>query len=229
MISLTKSLPNTLKVNGQAFLIDTHFSTWIRLQNLIKEDIEPGEMVAVAIMMIFDTPPAIEPETAAQAMEQMGWFYRCGDDVKEDEPDDDYYTSRAIPYDYDIDAGLIVAAFQQGYGIDLLADNDMHWWRFRALFDALPEDTLLNKIIGYRTTPTKGMDKRTKEHYEKMRRLFAIGEVHRQQEDIMTRAKRAQERIERNKAERGQRDREFIEKKRKAINARTTADRLPAD
>ena len=40
-------------------------------------------------------------------------------------------------FDYRCDAPYIVAAFQQAYGIDLTTAK-LHWFRFRALFAALP-------------------------------------------------------------------------------------------
>lgn len=43
-----------------------------------------------------------------------------------------------------------MAAFQQAYGIDLTREK-VHWFRFRALFAALPEDTLIAKIMSWRT------------------------------------------------------------------------------
>lgn len=56
--------------------------------------------------------------------EVFGRFLRAGD-----EPD-------AAPgekdFDYEFDAPEIYASFRQLYGIDLL-EEDMHWWKFRAL------------------------------------------------------------------------------------------------
>ena len=54
--------------------------------------------------------------------------------------------SHEVAFDYASDAPYIVAAFQQTYGIDL-TNSTMHWWRFRALFLSLPEDTLMHKIM----------------------------------------------------------------------------------
>lgn len=51
-----------------------------------------------------------------------------------------------------LDGDYIAAAFQQAYGIDLTDPaTDMHWHRFLALFRGLPEDTLMSKIMGWRT------------------------------------------------------------------------------
>ena len=50
----------------------------------------------------------------------------------------------------------------------------MHWWKFRALFRALPQECELVKIMGYRTADLKGMPKAQKKFYEKMRELYAL-------------------------------------------------------
>lgn len=51
-----------------------------------------------------------------------------------------------------IDGSLVVAAFQQAYGIDLTSPDadDMHWHRFRALLSGLPVDTALAHVMSVR-------------------------------------------------------------------------------
>ena len=59
-------------------------------------------------------------------------------------------SSTGVPLvDWDLDADIIYAAFMQAYGIDLI-EADMHWHKFLALFSALPEETLMVKIMSYR-------------------------------------------------------------------------------
>ena len=53
----------------------------------------------------------------------------------------------------------------------------MHWWRFKALFDGLTEDTQFCKIIGYRNfKPYEGMPAEERQHYEKLKALYALPE-----------------------------------------------------
>lgn len=49
------------------------------------------------------------------------------------------------------DGEYIVASFIQAYGIDLTTVEYMHWHVFKALLYALPDDTIMGKIMGYRT------------------------------------------------------------------------------
>ena len=41
--------------------------------------------------------------------------------------------------------------FLEQYGIDLTQEHDLHWWRFKAMFDSLSEKTQFVKIMGYRS------------------------------------------------------------------------------
>ena len=76
-------------------------------------------------------------------------------------------------FDYRCDAPYIVAAFQQAYGIDL-ATEKLHWFRFRALFAALPEDTLMAKIINWRTLDLADYEGSMREHYAALKERFAL-------------------------------------------------------
>lgn len=54
--------------------------------------------------------------------------------------------------DFEQDAALISAAFLQAYGIDLDKSN-MHWFRFRDLLGAMPDDTAFAKVVELRRRP----------------------------------------------------------------------------
>lgn len=76
-------------------------------------------------------------------------------------------------FDYRCDAPYIVAAFQQAYGIDLTREK-LHWFRFRALFAALPEDTLMAKIMGWRSADLADYEGSMREHYAALKERFAL-------------------------------------------------------
>lgn len=54
-------------------------------------------------------------------------------------------------FDWDWDAGRVLADFQREYGIDL-SDGSlrMHWWRFWSLFRSLSEDSQTMRAVGVR-------------------------------------------------------------------------------
>ena len=94
-------------------------------------------------------------------------------------------------YDYNYDADYIYAAFFEQYHIDL-AEQELHWWKFSALFSALSEDCMISKIITYRVIDTKGMEKEQKAFYNRMKRLYQlpedISEEERERQDKITQA-----------------------------------------
>ena len=65
------------------------------------------------------------------------------------------------------------AAFQQAYGIDLTTAK-MHWWRFRALFAALPEDTRMFQILHARSVDLSRLEGAEREHYARMKEMYAL-------------------------------------------------------
>lgn len=55
-------------------------------------------------------------------------------------------------FDWDRDAGLIVASFQMQYGIDVTArDCDLHWWRFMDLLRGMGNDTPIIQAVSLRS------------------------------------------------------------------------------
>ena len=65
---------------------------------------------------------------------------------------EEYYPAkdRKSPFSFSRDAGFIIGAFEECYGIDLTV-CDMHWHRFCALFSSLPADCAFSRLIVCRT------------------------------------------------------------------------------
>ena len=101
-------------------------------------------------------------------------FYRAGEQAAAGASDQPDSTPASPPaFDYQCDAGYIVAAFQQAYGIDLTREK-VHWFRFRALFAALPEDTLMAKIMSWRTMDLSEYEGSMRAHYADLQERFAL-------------------------------------------------------
>lgn len=114
--------------------IATDFRIWLEFGEWLKQ-----RKVYLGIFPDFKPPDGEEWQLAAYG------FYQCKNAV----PRATRAASRARLLDFIIDGSFIVASFQQAYGIDLTS-CDMHWHRFCALLDGLPDDTKLSKIMGYR-------------------------------------------------------------------------------
>lgn len=71
-------------------------------------------------------------------------------------------------YNYEYDSGYIYAAFLYQYGFDLQDIEYLHWWKFRAMLEALKEDNEIVKIMGYMAmTIDSKMSKEQKASYGK--------------------------------------------------------------
>lgn len=70
-----------------------------------------------------------------------------GEEIELEEPD-----SQDLVFDYEEDSELIYSAFMQTYGIDLIEEQGkLHWFKFKALLNGIPDNTRLTQVIGYRS------------------------------------------------------------------------------
>ena len=90
-------------------------------------------------------------------------------------------------FDFLQDAQYIYAAFLQVYGIDLFEQQGrLHWWKFNALLQALPDDTKFTQIVQIRLRPMPNPNKHNAEERAQLARLkmqyqLKISEEERQQ------------------------------------------------
>ncbi|MGT2914618.1 bacteriophage Gp15 family protein [Streptococcus dysgalactiae] len=74
--------------------------------------------------------------------------------------------------DFRLDAEFIYASFMQAYKINLLKEqNKLSWIEFKALLNALPDDTIMQRIIAIRQWKDDG--KGDKDYRDNMRKLKA--------------------------------------------------------
>lgn len=113
------------------------------------------------------------PENIDGAMEQLLWFHRCGEEYA----GECTVTKRTERYySFGQDASSIYASFLSQYNVRLTQTRnyDLHWWEFKAMFDAVDGDSRMGRIIYYRTADTTGMGKDQKKFIQKMRKIYAI-------------------------------------------------------
>lgn len=143
---------------------------WLSNQGLRKQyETEPDIFFREAFRRFYRDPvPLAEAEDALQSMLR---FYAAP--MPEQGGRGSGSGSGEVAYDFAYDSGYIAAAFQQAYRIDLTVER-VHWWRFRALFAALPEETLMRKIMTLRQTDTSEMEPRERQQYEDRKEAFAL-------------------------------------------------------
>ena len=171
MNNMIDELPRSVKVDGTDYPVNYGFRTFILIEICIFDTaLSDADRVMNALELFFvDMPPDF-----TQAFEKMMWFYRGGKDEKKSKNSGSSNTKRC--YCFEQDAPFIYSAFLTQYKIDLqdTADKDLHWWKFKSMFESLNDDLKMSKIISYRVTNTTGMDKSQKKFYSNMKKLYAL-------------------------------------------------------
>lgn len=171
---LADGLPTTVGICGKDVPIETGFRTGILFEEMLRDDaLDDAEKIRTALGLYFPGVRFGDLGAVREAVGRLLWFYRCGEEPEEAAGNAEG-AAAGPPFSYTHDAGYIYAAFLQAYQIDLTC-SPLHWWQFRALFRALPEDSQIMKIIGYRTMkiPAK-LPKEQKQFYRRMKRLYAL-------------------------------------------------------
>lgn len=169
---LLDGLPSSVEIAGTEVEISTGYRTGIYFEQAIDDwKLTSREKLDTALALYF--PGVVfHPSVKEEAVDKLLWFYRCGREKRPESEGGSGGGTKSFSYEHD--AGYMYAAFLQAYGIDLTKE-DIHWWQFRALFESLPEDTMLVKIIGYRTAevPPKASSE-TRQRIERLKRIYAL-------------------------------------------------------
>ena len=169
---LIDALPDTVEVNGRALPIRTDYRVGILFELLLDDRaLSARDKIIAALELWFYELPSETDEAFRGAM----GFYLCGKTPK-DQPN--AAASKGIApkiYSFQHDADLILAAFQSQYGIDLTSVENLHWWRFRALFNGLSGTTEIMKIMGYRAVDLSSVkDLHERERLSRLKAAYAL-------------------------------------------------------
>lgn len=161
MIDLAQALPTELVVGGVAVPVHVGWRRWLVFGRALAKGVYDWRVLA-------------EPEAAPQ-----GW----GEAARE------FWASpTACPHaerrggartlDLDVDGELVVAAFQQAYGIDLTSSDadGMHWHRFLALLRGIPQETKLAQVESWRGWSKAEARRRPEAAYEELRAAWSLPE-----------------------------------------------------
>jgi len=166
---------NILLMNGlpeeyEGIPISADFRNMIQVDLILHDDdLNEIEKTAAALNQLYEEPPK-DTHKAAKGLE---WFFSRGET-------ETVGKSKGIEkaakkgYDFEQDANLIYSAFYSTYNISLTTVDFLHWWEFLALFEGLPEETMIKRVIYWRTADLSELPKSEKKHVLKMRKLFAL-------------------------------------------------------
>ena len=119
-----------------------------------------------------------------QAIDDLLWFYRSGKEITIQENDNEEKEEKTKQiYSYEFDDEYIYSAFMEQYKIDLNNIKYLHWWKFKALFNSLNENTQFVKIMGYRAMNlAKIKDKDMKANYKRLQKTYALPDMRSEEE-----------------------------------------------
>lgn len=180
-------LPETVDIDGAEYRINSDFRISILFELLMQDD-EVGKRQKLIQGLKLYYPEI--PHNVTMAVDKMIWFYRCGKETESGGHGSGSGRAKQI-YSFEHDDDYIYAAFLEQYGIDLQDVEELHWWKFRALFRGLSEDTEFVKIMGYRSVKiTSEMSKEQREFYKKMQSIHAlpITDAERKADELLTEA-----------------------------------------
>ena len=180
-------LPETVEIDGAEYRINSDFRISILFELLMQDD-EVGKRQKLIQGLKLYYPEI--PQNMTEAVDKMIWFYRCGKETGNGGHGSGSGRAKQI-YSFEYDDDYIYAAFLEQYGIDLQDIEELHWWKFRALFRGLSEDTEFVKIMGYRSVKiTSEMSKEQREFYKKMLSIHAlpITDAERKADELLTEA-----------------------------------------
>ncbi len=162
--------------------IRTDFRESIKFELLMQDkNINERDKIALAIKLYYYDISRIKD--IKEAINDVLWFYRCGEELKEETGQEKNEERVKQIYSYEFDDKYIYSAFLEQYNMDLNSIKYLHWWKFKALFNGLNEKTKIVEIMGYRAMDlSKIKDKEMKKHYSKMQQLYALPDMRSEEE-----------------------------------------------
>ena len=168
---LYENFPEYVTVQGIQYPIETDFREWIRFAELIEDESVPWQ---VKLNFVFGWFLEEVPNDLEAAIYALGYFLTARKLYSGTEQRN---TEKVIKpaFSFQEDAGCIYSAFIECYDIDLQTVEYMHWWKFKTLFDWLPEDTEIKQRIRYRTTDINSIkDKDERKRVKKIQDAIAL-------------------------------------------------------
>ncbi|MBL7575367.1 Bacteriophage Gp15 protein [Peptoniphilus asaccharolyticus DSM 20463] len=165
---LIDGAPKEIYIDSLKYNINYDFRYGLLFEELMNDTtISDSEKLTLAVKLYLENQYV---ENYEEAITQIFNFYLCGETPRKTKK-----KKRENPvFSYEEDAGLIFAAFKEVYNIDLVEDK-IHWWKFRALFDALPDTCQFRKVVGYRAIEiNQNMTDSQKKFYKEMKKIYAL-------------------------------------------------------
>lgn len=185
--------------------IDTDYRRMVQFELLMfDEAVPPADKIKLAINLLY-REPILSVEDAWSGLLK---YYSVDEKMLEKGQNNGSTIMRA--YDFEKDHERIYVAFLQVYKIDLQKEA-LHWYTFKALLQALPDDCLMGKLMYYRTCDISRLSKDEQNVAREIRKKFPTTKTNKsmtkaqREAEFLARIDKRQKEVEKIMAERGKR------------------------
>lgn len=159
---------------------NTNFKTGILFELMMTDNNLTNKQKVIGAIQLY-YPNFNEITDYQKAFDDIIWFFSCGKEQKSTNSQGN--SSNKQIYSYEYDAEYIYSAFLEQYGIDLQDIEYLHWWKFKAMFNSLKNDTKIVEIMGYRAIDLgKIKDKEEKTRYKKLKQIYKLPDMRTQEQ-----------------------------------------------
>ncbi|MBQ3226049.1 MAG: hypothetical protein IJB48_03215 [Clostridia bacterium] len=167
MLSLVQDVPEAVECDGKEYPIRTDFRVWMEFEQILFSAL-PWQEKAVRMLVLCYAETL--PDSLESALALLLDFY-AGHPKRKSLPTEEKVRKRI--YDFTEDADMIYAAFLAQYHIDLTTEN-LHWWKFLALFHSLSAKSKLMQVIRIRALDLSRVSGSEKNYYRRMKWLYRL-------------------------------------------------------
>lgn len=171
---LIHKLPQSVQIGNEITEINSSYRAGILLEQIMNDkELSDIEKISEALFLYYG-PTGTDGDTD-EKIEKILWFYSCGQFGTAEDKKETGGSSQKRIYDFVFDADYIYAAFLSQYRIDLQEAQEMHWWKFMALFRALGADNEICRIMQIRAMEvTSKMSQEQRDHYNRLKRIYQL-------------------------------------------------------
>ncbi|MBF0788161.1 MULTISPECIES: Gp15 family bacteriophage protein [unclassified Streptococcus] len=191
-MKLNDPLETEFEFEGHTYSLNLAFNRVLDVFDCIRDDVLSDIEKAIVCVEIITGESVVEFPLVVDL-----WIYIKENfiDLADDEPEQLDLHGNPMPkaqksddlvrlVDFEKDAEYIYASFLQAYGISLLQEQDrLSWIEFGALLNALPDNTIMQRIIEIRSwKPKKGESPEYRQDMRKLKAKYSL-EEYREEED----------------------------------------------
>ncbi|MBQ7975408.1 MAG: hypothetical protein IJ300_06950 [Clostridia bacterium] len=159
--------PECIVVDNKKYAVHTDFRNWIKIDELIFGGSLTDKSLAEILALCYKKlPPNVEA-----AYKEIINFHNLNRTFKKSA---NRSGSQKRIISFVADEQYVSAAFLSEYKIDLNS-TEMHWFKFKSLFDGLPPTQKICEIMNIRAVDIGTIkDKQTKSHYRRLKSLYRL-------------------------------------------------------